>query len=84
MSGVSSGNSVSDAIAAACAAKEKRVVGVFVFMLGAGFVIDRQAFGAGALAMLLGAAVFTWGVLLQRQGAAKAEAPGTQPLERAP
>lgn len=76
------------------AGKAKRVAGVFVFMIGAGFILDRHAVWAGAVAMVIGAAAFVWGMLeaqarvLETRDAAVADsqaaarpAPTTQPTE---
>jgi hypothetical protein len=43
--------------------REKRVLGVFVFMIGAGCVLDIQACWLGAFVMLCGAAGFVWGMI---------------------
>ena len=42
--------------------KAKRVVGVFVFMAGAGIVLDSPAIWVGAAIMLGGVAAFLWGI----------------------
>ncbi len=44
------------------AGKAKRVVGVFVFMSGAGIVLDSRAVWVGAAIMLGGVAAFLWGI----------------------
>lgn len=43
--------------------KEKRVTGVFVFMLGAGLLLETRAAWLGTLVMLCGATVFLWGMI---------------------
>ncbi len=45
------------------AGKAKRVAGFFVFMAGSGIVLDSAAVWIGGLLMLIGAAVFIWGVV---------------------
>jgi hypothetical protein len=44
------------------AGKAKRVVGIFVLMVGAGVVLDSSAAWAGTVIMLIGMAFFIWGV----------------------
>jgi len=44
------------------AGKAKRVVGIFVLMVGAGIVLDSSATWAGTVIMLIGMAFFVWGV----------------------
>jgi hypothetical protein len=46
--------------------KEKRVIGVFVFMLGAGLFLETRLAWLGTLVMLCGAAVFLWGLIAAR------------------
>ncbi len=46
--------------------KAKRVVGVFVFMSGAGIVLDSRAIWVGAAIMLAGVAAFLWGIVHTR------------------
>ncbi|MBI4518874.1 MAG: hypothetical protein HY699_24025 [Deltaproteobacteria bacterium] len=43
-------------------AKGRRVLGYFVFMLGAGLVLDSSALWYGVLVMIAGAACFAAGV----------------------
>jgi hypothetical protein len=50
------------------AGKAKRVTGVFLFMLGAGGILDCQALWLGAAVMFVGAAVFTWGLIDAQPG----------------
>ncbi|HUI25288.1 MAG TPA: hypothetical protein VL403_04320 [Candidatus Kryptonia bacterium] len=45
--------------------KGRRVAGFFVFMLGAGLLLESSAVGSGMLTMLLGAAIFGRGVFVQ-------------------
>jgi hypothetical protein len=44
------------------AGKAKRVVGTFVFMVGAGIVLDSSAAWPGTVIMLIGMVLFIWGV----------------------
>ncbi len=44
------------------AGKAKRVVGTFVLMVGAGIVLESSAGWAGTMIMLVGMALFIWGV----------------------
>jgi hypothetical protein len=39
-----------------------RVIGYFIWMLGAGVVLDSESSGAGGVLLLLGAALFGLGV----------------------
>ena len=48
------------------AGKAERVGGVFVFMIGAGLILDLHMLGAGGALLLIGAAIFTRGVVLAR------------------
>jgi len=43
--------------------KQRRVLGVFVLMLGAGIVLETSARWLGALVLLSGAAALAWGTL---------------------
>ena len=43
--------------------KEKRVLGVFVLMLGAGIVLETSVRWLGAVLLLSGAACLVWGAL---------------------
>jgi len=60
--------------------KGKRVVGIFVLMVGAGAILDDRAFWIGTGIMLVGAAAFIWGALETRRPAAAA-APAPQSPE---
>jgi hypothetical protein len=57
------------------AGKAKRVTGVFVFMVGAGCILDCHALWAGGLGMVSGVALFVWGALGARLRA-RAISPG--------
>jgi len=48
------------------AGKEKRVLGTFVLMIGAGIVLESAAWWAGVLLMTVGAVVLVWGGLEAR------------------
>jgi len=52
-----------------------RVLGYFVWMLGAGVVLDSEALGAGGVLLVVGAALFAVGVVqsLARRPARDAE-----------
>ncbi len=54
--------------------KDKRVLGVFVLMLGAGLILETSARWLGSLVVLSGVAVFTWGALGLRRERARPEA----------
>ena len=54
--------------------KEKRVLGVFVLMLGAGLVLETSARWLGGLVLLSGVAVFMWGAIGLRRERARPEA----------
>lgn len=45
-----------------------RVVGYFIWMLGAGVVLDSEAPGAGGALLVAGAALFTIGAAQSRAG----------------
>jgi len=50
--------------------KAKRVVGIFVLMVGAGIVLDSSAGWVGTVLMLIGIVFFIWGVAEAWQRAA--------------
>lgn len=54
--------------------KEKRVLGVFVLMLGAGLVLETSARWLGGLVLLSGVAVFMWGASGLRQERTRSDA----------
>lgn len=55
--------------------KQRRVLGVFVLMLGAGIVLETSARWLGALVLLSGVAALAWGALdLRPRGQARPEA----------
>jgi hypothetical protein len=45
-----------------------RVLGYFIWMLGAGVVLDSDALGAGGLLLLVGGALFGYGTLQSMRG----------------
>ncbi|MDX2169966.1 MAG: hypothetical protein SF182_23050 [Deltaproteobacteria bacterium] len=45
-----------------------RVIGYFIWMLGAGVVLDSEVGGAGGVLLLLGAALFGLGVVQSASG----------------
>ncbi len=57
------------------AGKQQRVTGVFVFMVGAGIVLETRARWLGTLVMLCGAAAFVWGMVAVRRGRVAKPAP---------
>jgi hypothetical protein len=44
------------------AAREKRGLGVFVLLLGAGLILDAASVWTGSLLMVFGLIVFAWGM----------------------
>jgi len=46
--------------------KAQRVIGFFVFMIGAGLLLETRAAWAGTSVALLGVGLFVWGVLETR------------------
>lgn len=44
------------------AGKAKRVLGMFITMLGSGIILESSAFWAGTLLTLAGLATFVWGL----------------------
>ena len=55
--------------------KQKRVLGAFILMLGAGIVLETSVRWLGALVLLSGVATFVWGGLeLRSRGHARREA----------
>jgi len=46
--------------------KTKRVTGTFIFMIGAGMILDLQALRAGGLLLIAGSVTFAWGLLQPR------------------
>ena len=46
--------------------KAQRVAGTFVFMIGAGLILDRHALWSGLVVMLIGAAALVWGTVQGR------------------
>jgi hypothetical protein len=60
---------VGDAAATALAGKGKRVGGVFLFMIGAGIILDTHAMWLGLPVLLIGAALFVRGMREARLGA---------------
>ena len=46
--------------------RAKRVVGVFVFMVGAGIVLDSGARWIGTAIMVVGVTAFIWGIAAPR------------------
>lgn len=54
--------------------KEKRVMGTFVLMVGAGIVLESPIWWAGAVLMVLGAAALVWGGIETRPRAPQPDA----------
>ncbi len=54
---------MSDVASVRSSGKEKRVTGVFVFMLGAGLFLETRAAWLGTLVMLCGGTDFLWGMI---------------------
>ena len=48
--------------------KAKRVAGVFVFMIGAGMILDLHAMWIGVPLSFVGAVIFVWGLIQPRLG----------------
>jgi len=46
--------------------KERRVLGVFILMVGAGIILDSDAVWLGTLGVLAGAALLVWGMIAAR------------------
>jgi len=67
------------------AGKEKRVLGTFVLMIGAGIVLESAAWWVGVLLMTVGAAALVWGGLEARpHGVGSTAAIAAGEAERSP
>jgi len=68
------------------AGKANRVTGVFVFMMGAGMILDVHAMWVGVPLSIVGAVTFAWGLLQIRieEAATPAACPRLEETESRP